>query len=387
MRIVSAVAAILLVACSAPRPSPPPPRADAAASSFATEGPPARAASIPPIEGRIEVDAAPARAVLDVLGGARPAPGVERVLSHLAYAIDVGEDRARDELRRAGTDEDAVDDAFAFVEARRHLDDARARVDDLALELESREDVVKSRVQRLLPEEAGDGPPLHVWIVVGLPPERPTALVPIEDERLLLLDARQLFLDVFQRTGRYERDAVGEELVRIVAPELFIVRFESYADQTPAWAEATTHDAGRFLLVLLTEGVAGYLSLPEEERFDDQGRRTPAFDAEARGLTRRFGENVLMLFDDEADPEARRALRWSALNGPRKQRWGTYVVSLMVDAVVRFGAPDRMRAVLREGPAELVDAYSEVAGRLAAVPPLSDEVRSEIARVGSRASH
>ncbi|MBI4879834.1 MAG: hypothetical protein HY812_09280 [Planctomycetes bacterium] len=339
------------------------------------------AAAPAPLSSCLILSAAPAEALLERLAtGAEDAAGaaeIARILPQIAFCADLDVARVEAELQRAARREARVETALTFHEAAGDLARSRARVSALLQAFLARADAIRARVERLLPEAACAGP--------GLPAGSAASLAPLGEERALLIDARQLFSEAQDSRSRAGRDGAGERVERLIAPELFHVRFEAYAAVAPAWRWLAPSGIPRLLFVLTNEGAADFLSLPPEERFDDQGRRTPLADAIARRALRRFEDLFLELLDPATSLERRAQLAFSFSNGPRRERWGTYAGALMVDAVVRFGRPGRMREALAQGPGALVLAYREVCGRHAAIPPLSAEVAGLVERLGAAA--
>ncbi len=338
-----------------------------------------------PLSCSLGVSAAPAQALLERLAGGREDPAgaaeIARILPLIAFCADLDLACVESELEQAARREAGAESALTFHEAARDLAGARARVRALEQVLAARQDAIRARVERLLPEEAHAGPELRVFLVIGLPAGRAAGLAPLGEGRVLLLDARQLFPE--GRDGRGARDAAGERAERLIAPELFHVCFEGYAAAAPAWRALPPDGLPRLLFVLANEGAGDFLRMPPEERFDEQGRRPPLYDATARRALQRFEDLMQELLGPDASPERRDHLAFSFSNGPRRERWGTYAGALMTDAVLRFGRPGRMRAALAAGPGALVEAYREVCGRYAAVPPLSTQAVGMVERLAA----
>ena len=250
------------------------------------------------------------------------------------------------------------------------LEEARACVEAVVSVLEARSDVIRARVARLIPEEAEPGPPLSVVPVFGLPEGQPLGMVAWDGHRALLIDALALGREAGSRSGAIDRDALGRRLLLAITPELFLLRLERFRESLDGGRNARRVGVGRLFERLLNEGVADFLRMPPEERFDAQGRRSPIHDAIARRTLLRFAENLSELQADGTTEDRRQLLLWSFADGPRSARWGTYAGALMVDAILRFGPPARMPEVLRNGPLDLITAYREICGRHAAVPPL-----------------
>lgn len=330
--------------------------------------PPADASST-----RLRVDSGPARALLAARADTTWSAALVRSVELLAYCADADRDDVEDELVRALRGEAESDAYFTFHLARAEPDAAARGIDQIERVLRVRRDAIESRVRRLLPDEPPDGPTLAVVIVLGMPVETPIGIAPAPEDdasRVMVVDARLV--------GGRSDDALGEELSRRLTPELFHLRFEAEIGAGVATIEDGL--AGMFA-VALNEGTGEWLGLAPELRYDDQGRRTPDADLRARRAMRRFEENLARLLDDETSAEDRASLEWTFFNGEDDERWGTHAAALMIDAIDRFDEPGRMRRVLSEGPAALVEAYAALGGRHATVPPISLDTRERVARV------
>src|SRR5690606_12238235 len=106
----------------------------------------------------------------------------------------------------------------------------------------------------------------------------------------------------------------------------------------------------RLLAMAMDEGVGTRLTLEPSMRFDEQGRRRPHADVEARQALALLEENLALLLDPATDPLVRERLEWTFVNGDADAPpWGTWAMALMIDAVDRFAGPDALREVVEGG--------------------------------------
>ncbi len=330
-------------------------------------------------------------------------PRVAAALPWLAFAASVDEAAIETALRaaRAGDQDGDATSGLRFGNARRYRDESAAAIARAESALRARVDVVGARVRRLLPDAGAATPPFTVLFVAGLPDDRPLATVADGERRILVVEAPALNRRVLgplgvARSGSPPRaalasrlqDALGEELERIVAPELFHAAFSGYVEHADTWQRWPMHDPhGRAWFAVLDEAVGAALEIPRERAIDDRGRRPPQVDVEVRRELARFEANLARMVDRATPPDDAAALEWSMWNGVTPasadsvdgdDRWGTRVVARMVEAVDKLGAPGRLREVLERGPFELFEAYVEVSGRSAAVPPLDQDTKDRL---------
>ncbi len=422
--LVLALAA--LTACGAPPAAPPFPIAvePTNAPSPAMNAPPPASSAPAPIEAppatevpravepdarggpRVDIDAASGVALLRWLDGAatgvRP-ESVDRLVRWIAFATATTEESVTEEIDRTRTAvagaEPAAEEArkFTFDIARRFRAESEDAITRSCAALASRRDVIGSRVARLLPDPSVARVPLDVIPVAGLPELLPALVAAEGERRLLLVDARAMVRRVLgplpaapargPATRRFG-DALGEELERVVAPELFHLAFGELIAASDRWRTWPMHDPlARAWITMLDEGVGALLELPREQAIDERGLRPPQIDAAARRAFERFETNLARLQDENLAADARARLEWSMWNGtgplvdaPRTEddRWGTRVVLRMAEAVDKLGPPGRLRDVLAKGPFELIEAYVEICGRTASVPPLGDDAKDAL---------
>ncbi|MFH0946499.1 MAG: DUF5700 domain-containing putative Zn-dependent protease [Planctomycetota bacterium] len=325
-----------------------------------------------PLRGDLPVSVQPALEMLAFLGqeGAElnPSDLLGETLAAIGFLVDLSAEEVEAALR-ASRGTAGEPSALTFRAAARAPAEALRSVRTLEEVLAARSDAIRSRVARLLPESTDSGPPLPLLLTLGLKEGQPIGLVPWRGGRALLLDALALAGSTGGPGVPLDQRALGRKLARRIAPELFHVRYEHSLERSGLTGPLTAGPE-RLLHALLNEGCAGFLALPEAERYDAQGRRTPVQDSRARGALRRFEQNLAELLDPETAPDRLESLIWSFSNGPRTERWGTYAGALMIDTIDRFARPGRMRAVLANGPLDLIAAYREICGRHSAIPPL-----------------
>ncbi len=328
-----------------------------------------RSLAAPAAEG-LRVDSAPARAVLAAsVRGPRP-PALDRGLDVVAYCTDADRSDVEAAFDRALSGEGDAYFTFHAARADAGTDERVARVEEV---LAARRDAIESRVRRLLPDDGAPVPPLDVWFVLGMPEHLPIAVAPAPGDdrgRVVVVDARSI--------GGEEADAAGERLSRRLAQELYYLRHAAIEAGRPR----PTSGLARLLGVSMNEGTGRWLALDDAHRFDDQGRRRPSADVEARRALERFETNLERLLDPALDDAERVHLEWTLYNAEEgEEPWGTWATALMLDAVDRFEEPERLREVIAGGPAALVDVYARIGGSRATVPPIAPETRERVERI------
>lgn len=243
-----------------------------------------------------------------------------------------------------------------------------------------RRGAIEAAASRHLPSDTPNTT-LHVFACFGLAVGEVARPVVTPHGRGLVLD-----LDAVAARGgdssahAPDRDRLGEELARILAPELFIAGYERL--EAARCRDVPHGDLERFRRALLVLGIADHLSRKPEERFDDQGRRRPEFDVAARSALSRFERNLTRVLDPLLPEVEQDALRFSfaADDLTTDAKWGVIAGSAMIDAIDRFAPHGRIRAIVDDGPKALARAYAEVCSGHAAIPRLSIETISLLSR-------
>lgn len=327
----------------------------------------------------IVYDAGLAYGILDATraGGGTPSAGLSAALHELADCVGSNVE----ELSRALAGE-ASGAPFRFPAAADEAARARA-ASRLRVSIDAmarRRGAIEAGAFRYLPA-ATPAARLIVLPCFGMPEDFLAMPISCSGERGLVVD-----LDaVAARCGVPDPDPgfgdrFGEELARVVTPELFVAGYEAW--ERSRGVPIPQGDLDRFRRSLLVLGIADLLSRRDEERFDDRGRRRPWFDVEARAVLSRFEENLARALDSRTPPAERESLRLSFGNrdGTPDSNWGVAAGSAMLDAIDRFAPHGRIRRIVAEGPRELARAYAEVCSGHAAIPRLSTETITVLAR-------